>query len=164
MSYISAGVHGKVWPVVAPGKIGLWVFYFVLLWVMFSFGSSVNFSIMSMYCYFYHKNRNKNNNDKQQLALNTYRMPVYWILDTGFPGGSRYKESACQYRKHKRRGFDPWLGRIPWRRKWLSAPVFLPEKFHGQRSLAGYSPWGRKESDKTDRACTHTSPLAHYIK
>ena len=47
--------------------------------------------------------------------------------------------------------FDPWVGEIPWRREWLPFPVFLHGKFHGQRSLAGYSPWGRKESDTTER-------------
>ena len=51
------------------------------------------------------------------------------------------KESACQCR---RCGFNPWVGKMPWRRKWLPTPVFLPEKSHGQRSLAGYSPWGCK--------------------
>ena len=40
---------------------------------------------------------------------------------------------------------------VPWRRKWQHTPVFLPGKFHGQRSVAGYSPWGRKESDMTER-------------
>ena len=49
--------------------------------------------------------------------------------------------------------FDPWARKIPWRRKWQSTPVFLPGKFHGQRSLAGYSLWGCKESDATE----HTS-------
>ena len=48
-------------------------------------------------------------------------------------------------------GFDPWVGKIPWRRKWQPTPVLLPGKFHGQRSLVGYSPWGRKESDTTER-------------
>ena len=48
-------------------------------------------------------------------------------------------------------GFDPWVRKIPWRRKWLSTPVLLPGKSHGQRSLVGYSPWGRKESDMTER-------------
>ena len=48
-------------------------------------------------------------------------------------------------------GSDPWVGRIPWRREWQPTLVFFPSKFHGQRSLAGYSPWGRKESDMTDR-------------
>ena len=46
------------------------------------------------------------------------------------------EESACQHRKC---GFDPWVEKIPWRRKWQPAPVFLPRKSHGQRSLAGYS-------------------------
>ena len=40
--------------------------------------------------------------------------------------------------------FDPWVGKIPWRRAWLPAPVLLPGKSHGQRSLVGYSPWGCK--------------------
>ena len=51
------------------------------------------------------------------------------------------KESTCQCR---RLGFDPWVRKIPWRRKWLTAPVLLPEKSHGQRSLEGYSSWGEK--------------------
>ena len=49
-----------------------------------------------------------------------------------------------------RRGFDPWVRKIPWRRAWQPTPVFLPGKFHGQRSLAGYSPWGHEESDATE--------------
>ena len=47
--------------------------------------------------------------------------------------------------------FDSRIGKIPWRRKWQPNPVFLPGEFHGQRSLAGYSPWGRRESDTTER-------------
>ena len=47
-------------------------------------------------------------------------------------------------------GFEPWLGKIPWRREWLPTPVFLPGKSQGQRSLAGYNPWSRKESDTTE--------------
>ena len=47
--------------------------------------------------------------------------------------------------------FDPWVRRIPWRRKWQPTPVILPEKYHGQRSLAGYSPWSHKESDTTEQ-------------
>ena len=50
------------------------------------------------------------------------------------------KESACQRRKHRRLGFNPQVGKIPWRRKWQPTPVFLPGKSHGQRSLVGYSP------------------------
>ena len=48
------------------------------------------------------------------------------------------------------RQFDPWAGKIPWRRKWQCTPVFLPGKSHGQRSLAGYSPWGHKDWDVTE--------------
>ena len=47
--------------------------------------------------------------------------------------------------------FDPWVRKIPWRRKWQPTPVFLPGEFHGQRSLAGYGPRGRKESDMSER-------------
>ena len=46
-------------------------------------------------------------------------------------------------------GFDPWVGKIPWRRKWQPTPVLWPGEFHGQRPLMGYSPKGRKESDMT---------------
>ena len=64
----------------------------------------------------------------------------------GFPGCSDGKESACN-------SGDPGSihrsGRFPWRRKWQLTPVFLPGEFHGQRSLAGYSPWGRRELDMT---------------
>ena len=52
--------------------------------------------------------------------------------------------SSVQCRRHRRSRFDPWVGKIPWRRKWQPAPLFLPGKFHGQRKLAGYSPWGCK--------------------
>ena len=51
----------------------------------------------------------------------------------------------------RRPGFDPWGRRIPWRKKWQPTPVFLPGKSHGQRSLAGYSPWGHKKSDMTEQ-------------
>ena len=49
-----------------------------------------------------------------------------------------------------RPGFDPWVRKI-WRRKWQPAPVLLPVESHGQRSLAGYSSWDRKESDTAER-------------
>ena len=47
--------------------------------------------------------------------------------------------------------FDPWVGKIPWRNKWQPTPVILPGEFHGQRSMVGYSLWGGKESDTTER-------------
>ena len=58
------------------------------------------------------------------------------------------KRICLQYRRCRRRGFDPgfdpWVEKIPWRRAWQPTPAFLPGKSHEQRSLAGYSPWGRK--------------------
>ena len=60
------------------------------------------------------------------------------------------KESTWQWRRCKGYGFDPWMGKIPCNRKWQPIPVFLPGKFHGQRKLAGYSPWGHKEWDMTE--------------
>ena len=51
---------------------------------------------------------------------------------------------------NRRLAFDPWVGKILWRRKWQPTPVFLPGEFHGQRSLVGHSPWGHKESDMTE--------------
>ena len=54
-----------------------------------------------------------------------------------------------------RPGFDPWVGNISWRRTWKPTPVLLPRQFHGWRSLVGYSPWDRKESDMTERLTLH---------
>ena len=67
----------------------------------------------------------------------------------GFPAGASGKEPTCQCRRSKRLGFDPWVRKIPWRRAWQPTPVFLPGESHGQRSVAGYSPWGRRESNTT---------------
>ena len=54
------------------------------------------------------------------------------------------------------------VGKIPWSRKWQPTPVFLPGKSHGQRSLAGYNPWGQKESDTTEQLNTHTFYKIHH--
>ena len=62
------------------------------------------------------------------------------------------KDSACQCRRH---GFNPWVGKISWGRNWPLTPEFLGGKSLGQRKLAGYSPWGHKESDTTEH-------LAHW--
>ena len=68
-------------------------------------------------------------------------------INQGLLGGAVVKSpSARQCRRHKRHGFSPWVGTIPWRRKWQLTPVF----FHGQRSLTGYSPWGCKEPNMTE--------------
>ena len=71
---------------------------------------------------------------------------LFW----GFLGGTSGKESTCQFKRHKRLKFNPWVGKIPWRGKWHSTPVLLPGKSHGQSSLMGYSPWGHKESDTAE--------------
>ena len=63
------------------------------------------------------------------------------------PVGSSGNDPACQCRRHKRRGFDPWVGKIPWRRAWQPTIVFLHGESHGQRRLAGYSPQGYEEED-----------------
>ena len=79
----------------------------------------------------------------------------------GFPGGTRGKEPACQCRRHKWRGFDPWVRKIPWRRKWQPTPKFLPGESHGQRSLLGCSLGGHKESDTTEARLNTHAPCCH---
>ena len=66
-------------------------------------------------------------------------------LSRGFSSGLYGKESA-----YRRPGFNPWAGKIPWKRMWQSTLVFLPGESHGQRSLVGHSPGGRKEWDVTE--------------
>ena len=61
-------------------------------------------------------------------------------------------------------GFDSWFGKIPWRRAWQPTPVFLPRESHGQRSLAGCSPWGRKESGMTERLSTFSYSIKNVQK
>ena len=60
------------------------------------------------------------------------------------------KEPACNAGDAGDMGLIPGVRKSPWRRAWQPTPVFLPGEFHGQRSLAGYSLWGRKESDTTE--------------
>ena len=64
------------------------------------------------------------------------------LFHYGFPGGASGKEHACQCRRLKRLGFDPCIGKIPWRRAWQCSPVFLPREFHGQWSLVRYKSIG----------------------
>ena len=72
------------------------------------------------------------------------------VLPRWFSG----RESTCQ---HRRCGFHPWIGKIPWRRKCQHTSVFLPGKSHGQRSLTGHSPYCHKELDMTEVTCTQHS-------
>ena len=86
------------------------------------------------------------------------RVHIWKLLcQTGFPGGSEVKASACTCR---RPGFDPWVGKIPWRRKWQPTPVFLPGESHGLRSLVNYSPQCCKESDTTEQLHFHS----HFVR
>ena len=75
------------------------------------------------------------------------------------PGGSDDKKIFLQCRRLK---FDPWVRKIPWRRCWLPTPLFLPGEFSGQRSLAGYSPRGLKESDTIEQLTL--SPPPHEVR
>ena len=76
----------------------------------------------------------------------------------GLPWRLSRKESACKA-GDAGGGFDPWVGKMPWRRAWKPTPVLLPGECHGQRSLVGCSPWGLKELDTTERLST-----AHIVK
>ena len=78
-------------------------------------------------------------------SILAWRIP--WDL-FGLPWWLRWK-SVCPQCGRPR--FNLQVGKIPWRRKWQPTPVLLPRKFHGWRSLVGYSPWGRKELDTTER-------------
>ena len=83
----------------------------------------------------------------QELSLGNHQCNS---KEVGLPRWCGGKESPCQCRKGRRRGFHPWVRKIPRRRERQSTPVFLPGKFHGQRSLAGYSPWDCRESAMTE--------------
>ena len=73
-----------------------------------------------------------------------FRFPSHF----GLPWWLRQQSFCLQCR---RSGFDPWVRKISWRRKWQPTPVLLPGKFHGRRShLVGYCPWGHRESDTTE--------------
>ena len=67
---------------------------------------------------------------------------ISWCIRKGLPLWFSVKEPTC---KCRRCGFHPWVGKIPWRRKWLPTPLVLPEKSHGHRRLVGYSPQGLQE-------------------
>ena len=87
------------------------------------------------------------------VSVISQKKNLYILKIKGCPGSTVIKISACQCTRCR---FDPWVRKIPWRRKWQPTPVFLPGKFHGQRNLAGYSPWSHKELDTTEHACTRT--------
>ena len=78
-----------------------------------------------------------------------------WLTGKGY---------ACQCRRYRIFGFNPWVGKITWRRKWQPTLVFLPWKSHGQRSLVGYTPWGQKESDTTEWLHVHIHEMVFLLK
>ena len=98
----------------------------------------------------------KNIQETAQATKGMHNWKATSYLKDGLPRVFSGKESTCQYRKHKRCGFNSWVRKIPCRRQWQPTPVLLPGEFHGQRSLAGYSPLGHKESDTTERLSTRT--------
>ena len=85
-----------------------------------------------------------------ELCMNRYL--IHLMPKWGFPGGAVVKNPLANAGDL---GLIPGSGRSPWRREWLPTPVFLPEESHAQRSLVGYSPWGHKELDVTERLNHH---------
>ena len=74
------------------------------------------------------------------------------VTQFGLPSDDKRVYLQC-----RRPGLDPWVGKFPWRKEWLPTPVFLPGEFHGQRNLAGYSPWGHKELNPTNTSLSGVS-------
>ena len=98
------------------------------------------------------------------LTINNYPVVLVsivfctWVsMLIGHPRRLSGKESSCQCRRCKRCRFYPGIRKILWKRAWQPTPVFLPGESHGQRSLAGYSPLGHKESDLTEWAHVHVN-------
>ena len=88
----------------------------------------------------------------------------YQVVRVCVPGGPSGKESTCQCRICKRHWFSPWVGKISWRRKWHLTPVFLPGESHGQRSMAGYSPWDCKDLDMTEQRTESAGTMLFSLK
>ena len=89
-------------------------------------------------------------------------LPFFGAMNLqNFPGGANGKESTHQCSRHTRHSFDPRVRKIPWSRKWEPTPVFLPGKFHGQRSLAGYTVHGAAKSWTQLHTHTHAHTHTH---
>ena len=104
---------------------------------------------------------NKNHHHLYQIPTLRSSIPsqtiLIHIIEQGFPVGSDGKESACNAGDPSS---IPGSGRFSWRREWQPTPVFLPGEFPGQRIMAGYSPWGPKELDTSERL---TLSLFHFL-
>ena len=86
---------------------------------------------------------------------------LFCMCDLGLTWWLSGKSSACQCRRCI---FDPWVEKIPWRRKWQLTSVLLPGKSHGQRSLAGHSPWCSKSHTRLSNWTTETCVIYFTIK
>ena len=111
----------------------------------------------SRYSSFGERQRNQRSNCQHPLdhgkgkrVPEKHLLLLYWLCQSLWLRGSNKlwkfwwlsgEESACQCRRH---WFDPWIGKISWKRKWQPTPVVLPGKSHGQRNVASCSPWGWK--------------------
>ena len=92
---------------------------------------------------------------KPYLALS---LSTEWL-----PRWLNFREFACQCRRLRSHGFNPSVEKIPWRRERQPTPVFLPGKFHGQRSPVGYSSWGPKELDVIEQLSMPTCCLLVFL-
>ena len=113
-------------------SVGLFDFLYLVSWgayifFMLTLYQSINLHIFSAIQYFF-----------------------FFYFVHGSLHGASGKEPTCQFRRHKRCKFHPWVRKIPWRRKWQPTPVFLPGKPHGQKRLVGYSTRGHKELETTE--------------
>ena len=131
------------------------MFDLLLVWGHNNVGAKKNISSNQILRRFFHppqtcKNQKSTDYGKKNYfkhnTIQNLHFTERYSLERDFPGGSVVKESAFQCRRCRRHWFNPWVRKIPWRRKWQPAPVFLPGKSNGQRSLGGYSPQGHKES------------------
>ena len=100
-----------------------------------------------------------------KMICRQVRKETTWQLNNNNKEGIRFPRwfSVCQYRRCKRCGFDPWVENISWRRARQPTPGFLPGESHGQRSLAGYSPWSPKSQKWLKRLSTHTERILLFF-
>ena len=132
------------------------------------------FFFINLYCVFLRKKQNrrleksflsgavleKGSSHHSRKGIKLHAEPSFLQNEgLGFPGGTRGKESTCQSRRQKRCAFDAWVRKgqedpLEW--EMAPTPVFLSEKFHGQRNLVGYSPLVCKDLDTTEQLSTHT--------
>ena len=99
---------------------------------------------------------------QEDPALRKKNKLSHSICLSGLPRWLSGKKSTCQCRRHKRHGCNPWVGKIPWRRKWQPTPVFLPGQFHGQRSLAVHGV-AKSQTQLSGWAHTHTHTHTHTL-